>query len=337
MWLTASAFRSPVSEVNSPSPHKRPRQDFATPSTGIEIKIAAKSDSSTNPQANLAPDAQAKTASSHSMPPFPPQLKAEQTARVSEPVPMTHPLPPHPHPNSILPPTPKTAEKRLPFRDTLISPARSASIEPPIQSSVPTSKRPLTNSAAEPQEYPIKIGAKALRALTSLVQSSFGKVDVNNWIAHACFIASDLDQARRALKDDLYATDQAFLTGRDLEQTLSARGYTPQRVDAFITKVLKVLDGIALAEQEEAEDSQDAQQTIDDLDNSLHEALAKYPNETKEAVESAAKLMEYLVRGKEAQEKKRLEVERRVKVLEGMVKIGEVVGGVVRFLLSESS
>ena len=273
------------------------------------------------------------------MPPFPPPNKAEQAARVpaSDNGSMTHPLPPHPHPNSILPPTPKTAEKRLPFRDSHISPARSVSIEHALQSSISTSKRPLTNSAAEPQEYPIKIGAKALRALTSLVQSSFGKVDVNNWIAHACFIASDLDQARRALKDDLYATDQAFLTGRDLEQTLSARGFTPQRVDAFITKVLKVLDGIALAEQEEAEDSQDAQQTIDDLDKGLNGALARYPNETKEAVENAAKLMEYLVRGKEAQEKKRLEVERRVKVLEGMVKIGEVVGGVVRYLLSENS
>ena len=46
-------------------------------------------------------------------------------------------------------------------------------------------------------------------------------------------------------------------------------------------------------------------------------------------------MMEYLLRGKDLQEKKRLDIERRVKVLEGMVKIGEVVGGVVRFLLTE--
>jgi len=46
-------------------------------------------------------------------------------------------------------------------------------------------------------------------------------------------------------------------------------------------------------------------------------------------------LMEYLLRGKSLQEKKRLDIERRVKVLEGMVKVGEVVGGVVRFLLTE--
>jgi hypothetical protein len=44
-----------------------------------------------------------------------------------------------------------------------------------------------------------------------------------------------------------------------------------------------------------------------------------------------------LIRGKEAQEKKRLDVERRVKVLEGMVKIGEAVSKVVSFLLQESA
>jgi hypothetical protein len=211
------------------------------------------------------------------------------------------------------------------------SPPRQLSLEP----SQSSSKRPLTNSASEPQEYPIKIGVKTLRAQIELVRTSFGKVDVNNWIAHVCFIASDLDQARRVLKDDLYATDGAFLSGRDLEQTLAARGFTPQRVDIFINKVLKVLDGIAMADEAEDADAAGKNDSVQALEQDLIKALDRYPEQTKEAVASAAKLMEYLVRGKEAQERKRLEVERRVKVLEGMVKIGEVVGGVVRFLLTE--
>jgi hypothetical protein len=211
------------------------------------------------------------------------------------------------------------------------SPPRQLSLEP----SQSSSKRPLTNSASEPQEYPIKIGVKTLRAQIELVRTSFGKVDVNNWIAHVCFIASDLDQARRVLKDDLYATDGAFLSGRDLEQTLAARGFTPQRVDIFINKVLKVLDGIAMADEAEDADAAGKNDSVQALEQNLIKALDRYPEQTKEAVASAAKLMEYLVRGKEAQERKRLEVERRVKVLEGMVKIGEVVGGVVRFLLTE--
>ena len=212
-----------------------------------------------------------------------------------------------------------------------MSPPRQLSLE----SSQPSSKRPLTNSASEPQEYPIKVGIKTLCAQIELVRSSFGKVDVNNWIAHACFIASDLDQARRALKDDLYATDGAFLTGRDLEQNLIARGFTPQRVDIFINKVLKVLDGIAMADEAEDANGVGKNDSVRKLEVDLVKALERYPDQTKEAVASAAKLMEYLIRGKEAQERKRLEVERRVKVLEGMVKIGEVVGGVVRFLLTE--
>jgi hypothetical protein len=214
-----------------------------------------------------------------------------------------------------------------------VSPPRQLSLEPSVQ---PVSKRPLTNSASEPQEYPIKVGGKTLRAQIELVKNSFGKVDVTNWIAHTCFIASDLNEFRRALKEDLYATDQAFLTGRDLEAALAARGFTAQRVDVFITKVLKVLDGIAAAEEGEVEgQGGDAKEGVEVLEKELTTVLEKYPEQTKEAVTSAAKLLEYLLRGKEAQERKRLEVERRVKVLEGMVKIGEVVGGVVRFLLTE--
>jgi len=160
-------------------------------------------------------------------------------------------------------------------------------------------------------------------------------VDASNWIAHTCFIASEVDQARRALKDDLFATDSAFLTGRELEQQLATRGVTPQKIETFVKKVLGVLDGIAAAEQlDDADDRKDIED-VQTIQAELTKELEIYPEQTKEAIESAAKLLEYLIRGKAAQEKKRLELERRVKVLEGMVKIGEVVGGVVRFLLSE--
>lgn len=179
-----------------------------------------------------------------------------------------------------------------------------------------------------------------------MVTESFIKHDINNWIAHSCLIAVEMDQARRALQADLYATDEGFLTGRDLEKQLMDKGYTAPRVDAFITKVLKVLDGIAMAEaldagglDEDGNDTASAQKNElrQKMEEDLKRELEKYPEETKEAIKSSGIMMEYLHRGKELQEKRRLEVERRVKVLEGMVKIGEVVGGVVRFLLTEGS
>jgi hypothetical protein len=235
--------------------------------------------------------------------------------------------------HATLPPTPNTAE-RPPF-DRTKSPRARENVEAARSSSKP----PLTNSAAEPQEYPIKIGAKTLRSQLNLVRTVFVKHDANNWIAHSCLIAVDLDQARRALQGDLYATDEAFLTGRELERTLSSRGFTGPRVETFIQKVLNVLDGIAVAEQGDAVDSEPPanEEEIRSLEAELASALHEYPEQTKEAIASAGKLLEYLVRGKEAQERKRLDVERRVKVLEGMVKIGEVVSKVVSFLLQESS
>lgn len=214
---------------------------------------------------------------------------------------------------AYLPPTPDTAS-----RPVLVA----------------ASPKPLTNSAAEPQEDPLVLSAKTLHGLIDLTRDVFSKHEVNNWIAHSCLIAFELDQARRALQGDLFATDEAFLTGRDHEQVLSGRGVTPQRVDAFIKKVLKVLDNIAAAE-DETNDQDNSKQNLSELQDQLAGELAKYPKETREAAMSAGRVMEYLLRGKELQEKKRLEVERRVKVLEGMVKIGEVVSGVVRFLLTE--
>lgn len=229
---------------------------------------------------------------------------------------------------AILPPTPNTAERPI-----TASPMCS-SVGLPTQPPTAGTKPPLTNSAAEAQEHPITLSSKTLHGLVDLVRDVFSKHEANNWIAHSCLIAFELDQARRALQGDLYATDEAFLAGREHEQILTDRGFTPARVDAFIGKVLKVLDGIAAAE-EEANGNGDSTQNLENLQFTLDTELARYPKETQEAVASAGKLMEYLLRGKELQEKKRLDIERRVKVLEGMVKIGEVVGGVVRFLLTE--
>ena len=260
-------------------------------------------------------------------------VKLEPGLPDAQPNPTSIPLmPPFPPNNAFLPDSHNGAtQARQPLPPT---PITAEPIETARQSAELPGRRPLTNSASEPQEYPIKVGPKTIRAQIEIVRRHFGKVHVGNWIAHSCFIASEIDQARRALQDDLYATDTGFLAGRDLEKTLSTRGFTPQRVDTFITKVLKVLDGIAMAEADEDADGE-KQENVEEVETELDNVLSTFPDQTKEAVASAARLMEYLLRGKEAQEKKRLEVERRVKVLEGMVKVGEVVTGVVRYLLSD--
>jgi hypothetical protein len=263
------------------------------------------------------------------LPPFPPTLKAEAAPHPPQtltPSNGTHPL----GLTHVLPPTPNTAER---------PPNASARLKSPSSDHVASSKPALTNSAAEPQEHPIKVGAKTIRSQLNLVRNVFVKHDVSNWIAHSCLIAVDLDQARRALQADLYATDEAFLTGRELERTLLSRGYTAARVDVFIKKVLNVLDGIALAEQGDTglAETPSGEEECQSLEAELAAALAPYPDQSKEATGSAGTLLEYLIRGKEAQEKKRLDVERRVKVLEGMVKIGEAVSKVVSFLLQESA
>ncbi|KAK4689684.1 hypothetical protein P7C73_g399, partial [Tremellales sp. Uapishka_1] len=231
-----------------------------------------------------------------------------------------------------LPPTPVTA-----LGDTSSQYHQASHTKPSASESSSQPKSSLTNSAAVPLEMPIALGAHTLRSLIALVRTSLLKHDTQNWIAHSCVIAMSLDDARRALQSDLYLTDDAFLAGRDFEKTLAAKGFTDARVDAFIRKVLKVLDGIAMADElgEESSIGKGAED-VEELEKELARALERYPAQTKEAVKSAGTVMEYLVRGKELQEKKRVEVERRVKVLEGMVKVGEVVGGVVRFLLTES-
>ena len=320
-------------EETTPRKRARPAADGTEPSPTIQGNFSA--DSVQAGQAQLTTQVAINQPSAHDvphrLPPFPPSIKQEndnvgpalqpevETAVKTE-------LP------SILPPTPITAANALTANGRMPSPTTAQ-----VEAADSASKSRLTNSAAEPQEYPIKVGVKTLKAQIDLVRRSFVKVDNTNWIAHSCFIASAIDQSRRALQEDLYHTDNGFLTGRDLEKSLAARGYSADRVDTFIKKVLKVLDGIALAEEEEnGGKAEQADEDVSALEQELELALADYPDQTKEAMSSASTLMEYLGRGKEAQERKRLEIERRVQVLEGMVKVGEVVGGVVRFLLSES-
>jgi hypothetical protein len=201
----------------------------------------------------------------------------------------------------------------------------------------------LTVTSTSEAKVPITLSGKTLRAQLNLVQKVFIKHDVSNWIAHTCLIATDLDQARRQLQGDLYATDDASLMGRDLEQTLATRGFPPARIDTFVLKVLKVLDGIASADELEAgggggapDDPSSSGGDISALEAELENALKGYPEATREAMAAAATVLEYLNRGKEEQEKKRLEVERRVGVLEGMAKIGEQVSKVVSYLLTDS-
>lgn len=191
-------------------------------------------------------------------------------------------------------------------------------------------------TASDP-EGPVKISGKTLQAQIDLVQNVFVKHDRDNWIAHTCLIATDLDQVRRQLQADLYATDEAALTAKDLQSNLSSRGFTIVRMDAFVSKVLKVLDGIAAEDEVEnggPVPSKDFDASA--LEAELARVLRDYPPQTREAMASAATVLEYLNRGKDAQEAKRLDVERRVGVLEGMVQKGEQVTGVVRFLLSAS-
>ena len=310
-------FRSTPTLGSSP---QGKRQRLSSPTNGHAQPINVKVEPGL---ANSQPNA-ANPAHPAQLPPFPP-THGNKTPH-SPHVPTSDHVSPATQGRTVLPPTPNTAQP------SFQTPVRQQSLEPSGPNA--PARRPLTNSASEPQEYPIKVGAKTIRAQIALVRRQFGKVHSSNWIAHSCFLAAEIDQARRALQDDLYATDTGFLAGRDLEKRLSDKGFTAQRMDAFITKVLKVLDNIASAEEEESGDG-GSQEDIAALEKELALVLESYPDQTKEAIDSASRLMEYLLRGKEAQERKRLEVDLRVIVLEGMDRVGEVVGGVVKYLLSD--
>nr|XP_018262130.1 uncharacterized protein I303_05145 [Kwoniella dejecticola CBS 10117]OBR84288.1 hypothetical protein I303_05145 [Kwoniella dejecticola CBS 10117] len=301
--LTKSLYPPPVEANNTAAPHQaeagRPTNAVSLPPFLPTLKTISRAES----ESPVASD-----------------NDTQQTGRSSDHV-TPHILPPTPL--TAAPPTNGLANRSVPLQD---SPAHSDTAN--------STKPSITTSASEPQEHPIKLSAKTIQAHLTLVRTSLAKHEPDNWIAHTCLIAHDIDHARRALQADLYATDECFIAGREWEKQLSAKGFTAARVDVFITKVLKVLDGIAAAEEPEP-DQPDSEEDIERLQAELTEALSKFPDETKEAMSNAARVMEYLVRGKDLQEKKRIEVERRVKVLEGMVNVGEIVGGVVRYLLTE--
>ncbi|RXK40321.1 hypothetical protein M231_02435 [Tremella mesenterica] len=359
---------SPVSRVRSPSP-KRPRQSSATEPQAeqeVSIKVEPKTDLTTSPilhtpaqsrdeqtyREEVKPDRRPTPppTSTFALPPRPVDPQAMNRSFPMPPTPSTavversnnvshSPLPHTPASINSQPPQPQS-QSSAPVRSSSATP--SAGRTPNLsqtQSQVDSqgsasNKLPLTNSAAEPIDTPVQIGTQTLRLLLHLVRDVLPKHDPSNWIAHSCLVATEIDTARRGLQKDLYATDEAFLSGREFERVLATRGFTPARVDTFIKKVLGVLDGIAMAEEGEI-DGNVLNDDVETLEKELEVELSKYSEQTKEAIMSGGKVMEYLNKGKELQEKKRLEIERRVKVLEGMSKIGDTVSAVVRFLLTE--
>lgn len=194
------------------------------------------------------------------------------------------------------------------------------------------------SAAGSGDTHGVSLGSTTLGAQIDLVKNVFVKHGTDNWIAHTCLIATDLDQVRRQLQSDLYATDEAEITRRELEGTMISRGFTIQRIDAFVIKTLKVLDGIASADELEgggsSQPSGNGKEDVSALEAELADLLKPYPVQTRDAMAAAATVLEYLHRGKDEQEKKRLDLERRVGVLDGMVKIGEQVSSVVKYLLN---
>lgn len=229
---------------------------------------------------------------------------------------------------SALPPTPFTATTPSFQTQVETQPPLTNNLPPPI--TLPTHIPP-------PPEYPIKLSPETLRLQINIVLDSLLKLNNNNWIAHSCLIAQSIDRLRLSLEDDLSVEEECEGQSKEFERVLTGRGYTISKIDAFVIKVLNVLDGIAAAEETKKEGEEgEGEGSTQALAEKLQKLLEPFPVQTKETMESAGKMMEYLRRGKEFQEKKRLDWERRVKVMEGMAKIGDVVGGVVRYLLTEA-
>lgn len=229
---------------------------------------------------------------------------------------------------SALPPTP--------FTTTTPSFQTQIETQPPLTNNLPP---PITlpTHIPPPPEYPIKLSPETLRLQINIVLDSLLKLNNNNWIAHSCLIAQSIDRLRISLEDDLGVAEECEGQSKEFERVLTGRGYTISKIDAFVIKVLNVLDGIAAAEETKKEGEEgEGERSTQALAEKLQKLLEPFPVQTKETMESAGKMMEYLRRGKEFQEKKRLDWERRVKVMEGMAKVGDVVGGVVRYLLTEA-
>lgn len=325
------------SSVSTPSPKKRRRSDLPSDtaeSTPIEQSLPSH-DSHSAAQPNEGADSSSgptTTANAdHAQATTPPVGQGSRLLNSHPP----HPLPPTPltaqrDQESGFAPKPSPPEIK-PLTVTEVAPGQGPT-------AVGTDEAASKSAATKPQDSPVKLSYKTVEAQINLVKNVFVKHDQSNWIAHTCLIATDLDQARRHLQDDLYATDEALISGRELEKTLLARGFTSARIDPFVKKVLKVLDGIAM--EDELESGGPAPSAVSGAppvasEGELAELLAPYPEQTREAMAAAGKVLEYLNLGKDEQEKKRLDVERRVKVLEGMVKKGEQVSSVVRYLLTE--
>ncbi|WVQ73369.1 hypothetical protein IAR50_002938 [Cryptococcus sp. DSM 104548] len=235
-----------------------------------------------------------------------------QTRRPSNP----HGLPPRP--TFALPPTPKTAGPPL----------------PDVPSKEEIRSMPSTPFVPGIPEDPIIVSAETLRIQISTVVGSLVNYDINNWVLHSCAIAQSIDKAVYNLQGDLAAVKEYDEVSREHERVLGSRGFVPSKIDAFVDKVLGVLDGIAAAEEAAPETS--TQDTAQALTTKLEKLLEPFPQPSKNAMKDAGRLIECLVRGKAAHEQRRLELERRVKVMEGMIKVGDVVGGVVRYLLTEA-
>lgn len=265
----------------------------------------------------------------------------------SRPDPSDHQAEPNSHPSSLpprpagLPPRPETAPdvtegngtSHASHKDTVAAPSApltAASTAPGLSE---LSAKSLAAGVAPSPPVPVVLSTKTLQAQIDLVTKVFIKHDRANWIVHTCLIATDLDQARRQLQEDLYATDAGVIETGELEAVLHSRGYTEPRIEAFVTKVLKVLDGIA-AEDLPTEASSNDKTDDPALAATLEDVLQEYPPQTQEAMAAAGKVLEYLNLGLKEQEEKRVQMERRLGVLQGMEQIGEQVSKVVSLLLN---
>lgn len=225
------------------------------------------------------------------------------------------------------PPTPVTAPAVI---DAL---SRGTTSSPKAANTTPSQ----TVSAAAPQVTPISISTKTRLVQLSLLQDILSAHATSDWITHSVLVTGEITTARLAVREELLETEDALVKIQSLEQTLASRHYSAERIDAFIVKVLGVLDGIAKAEELEKEDiDQTSAQAAEDLESQVTAAMARYCEETREAITSFAILQEYLIRAQEAQEARKMDVLRRLKVLEGMVARGDTVSAVVRYLLMEN-
>lgn len=192
-------------------------------------------------------------------------------------------------------------------------------------------------SAASPQAVPVAISTKTRKVQLSLLRDVLSVHGPSDWITHSVMLSEEINAVRLAVKEELLDTEDAMVKSRALESTLAARHYSVERIDAFVIKVLGVLDGIAKAEELEKDDTKSSlPEVAEDFEAEVAAAMTSVCEATREAMTSFAILYEYLSRGREAQETRKMDVLRRLKVLEGMVARGDTVSAVVRYLLMDN-